>query len=176
MDRAAVSQASRRNVGLEVLCDYRFQKDERGNNLPFVTIVKGCTVRGSEADRIAVAEDLRKLCVPAPARAIEAWLAELSVITARRDADGFTEALRLEAYASRLRRYPADVAREAVLGRSWKFWPTWVELQKVCDQLHAPRKAMIAALEAKPTDEATEERTRVSAERAAEIIREIYGA
>lgn len=175
VDQAAVSQASRRGVSLEVLCDYRFPKDERGNSLPFVTIVKGCSVGGDDAARSLVAEDLRKLSVAAPSREIEAWLAELSVITARREADEFTETLRLEAYASRLRRYPADVAREAVLGRSWKFWPSWAELQQVCDQLHAPRKAMIAAIDAPRQQRNEDDRQRVSSERANEIIREVFG-
>jgi hypothetical protein len=83
---------------------------------------------------------------PAETRDIEGWLAELSVIVARRPGDDFSEELRLTAYASRLRDYPADVVREALLSRTWKFWPTWEELKIACEALVAPRRLMIAAL------------------------------
>lgn len=83
---------------------------------------------------------------PAPADAVEAWLAELSVLVVRRADDEFGDALRLEAYASRLRQYPADVARAALLDRPWKFWPAWQELEAVCEALVSPRRHMLRAL------------------------------
>lgn len=175
VDRAAVSRASQRGVSLEVDYSFRFPKDERGNSLPTVMTVRGCSVIGAEDARELALSDLTKLQQPAPQRAIEAWLAELSVITAKRTDDEFSETLRLEAYASRLRRYPADVCREALLGRTWKFWPSWAELEQVCENLSAPRKAMIRALGSEPREAYSEERERVTAEAAARIMREVWG-
>ena len=174
VDKAAVSQASRHNVGLRLECDYRFPKDEKGNSLGMVTLVKGCAVTGSEDDRRAALADIEKLQAAAPVPVVEGWLAELSVITAKRADDVFSETLRLEAYTSRLRRYPADVAREALLARTWKFWPSWAELEAICDRMAAPRKAMVKALAADPPN-TTEDRERVSADRARQIMDEVFG-
>lgn len=142
-----------------------------------VTIIKAVDVIGGPEAKAASHAALSRLETPADVRQIEGWLAELSVIVARRKDDQFTENLRLEAYASRLRQYPADVAREAVLGRSWKFWPAWSELEKICDQLSAPRRAMLKALAEPISDDASSKSgDRISAERAAEIMREIWGS
>ncbi len=175
VDKAAVSRASQHGVTLTVDYAFRFPKDERGNSLPVVMTVRGCSVGGADNSRALALADLQKLQEPAPVRAVEAWLAELSVITAKRADDEFSETLRLEAYASRLRRYPADVAREALLGRTWKFWPSWAELEQVCENLSAPRKAMIRALGSETRESYSEERERVTAEQAAAIMREVWG-
>lgn len=106
---------------------------------------------------------------PAEQRDIEAWLAELSVIVAKRADDEFSETLRLESYASRLRQYPADVAKSALLDRTWKFWPAWEELEKVCEALTSPRKAMLSALQ-NPQKEPEPQEPRVTAEKAADIL------
>lgn len=74
------------------------------------------------------------------------WIAELSVITARRPDDDLTEDLRASAYSRRLAEYPADVARHAVLVHRWKFFPTWAELADVCDELVADRNRLQFAL------------------------------
>jgi len=106
---------------------------------------------------------------PAPKRKIEQWLAELSVISAKRADDAASEALRVEAYAARLSRYPADVVKAALLDRPWKFWPTWAELERVCEELSSPRRAMMSALRAGPKREeerrgpTDEERARIAA-------------
>lgn len=77
---------------------------------------------------------------------VEAWLVELSLIAPRRsDGDG-NDLLRLEAYASRLSAYPADVVREALLGRTWRFWPSWFELHEICEELIGHRRAVRDAL------------------------------
>lgn len=80
-------------------------------------------------------------------RQVKIWIAELSVITARREDSPEAESLRLAAYAGRLADYPADVVRAALLDHRWKFFPTWAELGDVCDQLIAPRQQMKKALE-----------------------------
>lgn len=178
MDRAAVSRASSHGVALTVDYDFRFPRDERGNSLGVVTRVKGCRVGlANGSDAVAAVDDLRKLQSPAPLDVIEAWLAELSVITARRGDDEFAEELRVTAYASRLRQFPADVVKQALLRKTWKFWPSWHELEAECRELSAPREAMISAiLDAMARSDPAEHRERVSAERAAEIMREVWGA
>lgn len=109
----------------------------------------------------------------------EAWIAELSVITARREDDPGTEALRLTAYASRLADYPADVVKHALLSRRWKFFPSWSELADACDELVLPRRRMMRALDEaerrarKPEDADEPQPARISAERADEIMKEL---
>jgi hypothetical protein len=105
---------------------------------------------------------------PAPIRQIEAWLAELSVLVVRRQGDEMEEGLRLTAYASRLARYPADVARAVTIGASYRFWPTWQELEKRCEAMTSPRRVMIAALERGP-EPPPPEYTQPSAEERAAI-------
>ena len=147
MDKAAVSRASQHNVGLLVRYDHRFPTGPNGENLPSYTVAVGCDIHGSEENRKAALADLKKFMTPAPIRRIEEWLAELSVICAKRRDSDFDEGLRLTAYASRLSRYPADVVRHALLERTWQFWPTWAELEKVCAAKTGPRKQMVHALE-----------------------------
>ena len=67
---------------------------------------------------------------PAPRRAVEGWLAELSCITARRKTDDFEAAVTVAAYANRLEPYPADVVCEALIVTVWHYWPTWAELNR----------------------------------------------
>jgi hypothetical protein len=112
---------------------------------PSYEVLVACQADGTEDDRTALAVDLRRLLTPAPIREIEGWLAELSVIVARRPQEEVDEAVRLTAYSNRLAAYPADVARHALLGLRWKFWPTWDELAEVCDGLASTRKVMVAA-------------------------------
>jgi hypothetical protein len=147
VDRAALSRASRHGAELRVRYEGRYPSGPNGERLPSYMVATGCTLQSTEEARRAALADMRKFLTPAPQREIEAWLAELSVIVVRRAQGEFDEALRLEAYAGRLRAFPADVARAAVLGRSWQFWPSWAELEAECNRLASPRRAMLAALE-----------------------------
>jgi hypothetical protein len=88
--------------------------------------------------------------MPAPVRQIEEWLAELSVMTAGRGREGFDAELMLNAYSSRLGKYPADVVRYALLVKTWKWFPTWDEVEKICEAMAGPRRQMILALERGP--------------------------
>jgi hypothetical protein len=76
------------------------------------------------------------------------------------------EGLRLTAYASRLSQYPADVARVVTIGASYKFWPTWEEMEKRCEALTSPRRVMIAALERGPQPPEPEYRPPTAEEKA----------
>ncbi len=178
VDAAAVSRASQLGVVLRATSEMRSRYDEHGAFLGHVITKRGYEARGTGTDKAKVADVFRKMEAPAPQSAIEGWLAELSVITAKRADDEFTETLRLSAYTARLSAYPADVARAACLGREWRWWPTWAELKDECDRLVSPRREMATALRiaAPVRREAPEDdRKRVTPERAAEIMREIWG-
>jgi len=167
MDKAAVSRASQHGVGLRVKYEFRYPSGQNGERLPSYAVAVACDV-SEDGDHSAALADLRNFLTPAPVREIEAWLAVLSVTVAKRRDDEFTEELRLTTYASRLSRYPADVARE-VTSATYGFWPTWEEMEKRCKALVGPRLQMIAALErgpAKPEvrrEPTQEERDRIQA-------------
>lgn len=148
MDKAAVSRASQHGVGLQVKYEGRYPTGPNGERLGFYMVAVGCEV-SPDGDRAAALADLQNFMTPAPIRDIEAWLAVLSVTVAKRKEDDFTEELRLTTYASRLARYPADVAR-AVTSATYSFWPTWEEMEKRCEAMTGPRRQMIAALERGP--------------------------
>ena len=148
MDKAAVSRASQHGVGLRVKYEMRFPTGPNGERLPSYDVAVGCDISGGDVG--AALADLRNFMAPAPPREIEGWIAELSVISARRAGDEFSEGLRLTAYAMRLARYPADVARHVLLSQTYKFFPTWDELEKRCEAIAGPRRHMIAALERGP--------------------------
>lgn len=171
VNEAAISRASQLGVALRVNYDFRSRQDEHGNTVSRSITVKGVDATGTPEAKAAAAEMIEALRTPATRSDIEAWLAELSVIVSRRQDDEFTESLRLTAYTDRLARYPADVAREALLVKAWKFWPAWSELEAVCEDLCTIRNAMRTALRREePTKDA--DRTPVSADRAAEIMAE----
>ena len=156
VDRAALSRASLLNAGLAVRLT---------DGLPVKVSVTGSALARQEA-----AAALAGFFTPAPHGQIEEWLAELSVITRRKQDDDITENLRLAAYSSRLSEYPADVAREALLKHKWLFFPAWAELQDVCDKLAAPRRAMLWHLENAPQAQEPDERETPSAVRRAEMV------
>jgi hypothetical protein len=149
MDKAAVSRASSHGVGLQVKLEGRYPTGPNGERLPSYVVAVGCEV-SPQGDHVAALADLRNFMTPAPVRQIEAWLAEMSVIVAKRQGDEVEESLRITAYTGRLSRYPADVARAVTIGASYKFWPSWDELEKRCEALTSPRRQMIAALERGP--------------------------
>jgi len=171
MDKAAVSRASSHNVKLTVKSRLMFPRGPNGEVLPSYSVATGCEVVGREEDVRSALADLRNFEIPAPRRQIEQWLAELSVIVAKRSDDEFAEGLRLEAYASRLGAFPADVVRKVVLEETYKFWPTWDELEKKCKALSSPRRAMILALENYREPEAEPEYRRPTDEEKARIAK-----
>lgn len=176
VDEAAVLRASQLGVELRVIYDYRFPRDKRGNPLPFKTLIKGVRVVGDASACKEAAKAIRILLTSADIQQIEGWLAELSVIVCKRQDDDFTETLRLEVFTKLLCRYPADVASAAILGHTWQFWPSWYELEAICEQLSAPRRAMLQRLdpERHPVPGSCEANQRLAAS-AAEIAGEIWG-
>lgn len=165
MDKAALSRASSHGVGLTVRLEHRFPSGPNGERLPSYAVAVGCDVTGDRAAVDVALADLKNFLEPAPIRQIEAWIAELSVISARRADDEFSESLRVTAYSSRLSRYPADVARHVLLKQTYKFFPTWDELEKRCEAMAGPRRQMIAALERGPEPKEPERRAATDEER-----------
>lgn len=160
-DKAAASRASSHGVALRVRLESRYPSGQ-----PSYDVAVGCDVRGTPAQIEAALSDLRNFMTPAPVRKIEGWLAELSVIVAKRAEDQFAEELRVSAYAARLSRYPADVVRQVLLIETYKFWPSWDELEKRCEALAGPRRHMIAALERGPEPREPQRRPATAEERA----------
>jgi len=177
VDQMLVSQASSHGVELKEGSRLRPIYDERGTFLGNKVVPVGWHAKGPQDGKDWTADLVRKAMTPAPVDSIEEWLAELSVITARRAEDEFTGALRVDAYSRRLGAYPADVVKAALFDSRWKFWPTWAELAEFCDKAVAKRIALASALDGKDDARAAslacdEHLDRVSASRAAEIMQE----
>jgi hypothetical protein len=170
----AESRALSHGVALKVRYEGRYPSGENGESLPSYVVAVGCDAAGG--DRAAALADLTKFQTPAPVERIEGWLAELSVLTAGRGVDGISAELLVTAYSSRLGRYPADVARYALLEHRWKWFPAWAELERVCEARAAPRAHMIAAL-SRPEKPAAPERrlpTQEEKDRIAALVAEKF--
>lgn len=175
VDAAAVLRASQHGARLSERKKWVGLYDN-GASVGGHAVSLGFEADGPESARAAALADLSKLMAPAPSAQIEAWLAELSVIAPKRAGDEFEEALRLTAYARRLEAFPADVVRYALLERPWRFWPSWAELDAACGEAVSRRKAMLEALARRERESVRPERREpVSAERASDIVREIFG-
>lgn len=165
----ADSRLRTHGVTAQVKYEYRFPSGPNGEHLPSYAVAVGCDIAPG-GDRAAALSDMRNFLTPAPVRHIEGWLVELSAITAGRGRDGFDAELMLSAYSARLSQYPADVVRHVLLKQAWKWFPTWADLEKMCNAMTGPRNHIIRALEQpeaapepkrrKPTDE---EKARVQA-------------
>lgn len=79
---------------------------------------------------------------------LRAWLAELSILLPMRAGEAGEQDLRLRAYSDRLRPYPADIVRAALLDRVWSFWPSWAELHPVLETCMATRRSAVAEVRA----------------------------
>jgi len=176
MDAAAVSRASSRGVGLRVRYEGRFPTGPNGERLPSYEVAVGCDIRGEPEAIQAALTDLRNFMTPAAVRDIEVWLARLSVVVAKRQDDAFAEELRVVEYASRLARYPADVAHAVLLKNTWQFFPTWAEIERAAEAMTSPRRAMIAALERGPEPPEPKRRpaTQEERDRIAALVAEMF--
>lgn len=178
MDKAAVSRALSHGAHLRVKYEGRYPVGPDGERMPSYLVAVGCHANGEPGAFSAAAADLRNFLTPAPMRMIEQWLARLSVVVAKRKDDAFSEELRVVEYASRMSQYPADVVRHVLLSKTYKFWPTWDELHKLCDAMTSPRRAMIATLERGPAPLEPEMRPPTQGERAriAALVDEMFPA
>lgn len=145
-------------------------------NGPAYSVPIAATVHGNQSDINAMIERITKAQARAPDNKLEAWLAELAAISAPRKGSELSSRMTMAAYKTRLYGYPADVSRAALLDEPWKFFPTWAELQIVCERLSLPRRVMMAALKAgpsaepNPAAELTDEERERRREKAAKLV------
>ena len=174
IDKLAALRAQQYGVELAVIYQGRYPSGPNGERLPSYNVAVGCEIGGDNESRVKALVDIENFMMPARRDQIEEWIAELSVISASRRSVAFEDDLRLEAYTSRLRQYPADVVHNVLIERSWKWWPTWVELEDVCEATVSPRRNMIAALK-RPSEDAKEvPAPRMTKEAHASLMAEYY--
>lgn len=166
VDKAAVSRAHSHGVMLEVKYEGRYPSGPNGERMPSYVVAVSCQTHGTIAQRRAATDDLKNFLLPAEIREIEMWITELSVITAGRGADGLSAELQLTAYSSRLAQYPADVVKYALTKHSWKWFPSWAELERVCEAKSSSRRHMLAALSQPTPDREPQYRAATDEERA----------
>lgn len=106
-------------------------------------IIKGAEIAlMSGANLQKAKETMAAAMAPAHQADIELWIAELSIITAKRNTSEAGAELLLIAYGTRLAQYPGDIVRETLKGWSGKWFPTWGELKEILDARTAPRAAL----------------------------------
>ena len=131
-------------VELNIQTDYQFAasgpKKMITGCLPSIT---------KDSDLARAIETVEQQMNPATSDRIDGWLAELSVITKRRKESDAVEALTLAAYRRRLMAYPGRVVYEALVMRTYHFWPSWDELKVVCDELVRPWNLILKSLKEK---------------------------
>jgi hypothetical protein len=84
---------------------------------------------------------------PAAIEDIEAWLGELSLVTARKTETGVDAVLTIKAYCKRLKQYPGDVVRHTLENWTGKWFPSWGELEAQMESEAAIRRAIAVAFE-----------------------------
>lgn len=174
-DRQLRSLASSLNVALTSGSSLKPKYDDKGVFLGSELVPGVISASGSEQDLATVADAIVGTLAPAPRESIENWIAELSVLAPSRADDGMTAALKLEAYTRRLSDHPADMVHHVLLGRTWRFFPSWYELEQELKAMRRERDAMLSACCSTRPDEPSDDdqRERISADRAAEIMAEI---
>jgi hypothetical protein len=160
VDKALQWQASSLGVALKAKFDLCKVNDET------FFFAASAEVSGP-ADAIAAwAQKVSAVQTPAPRDMVEVWLAELSVSAKKRQEDGFSDALRIEVYSRDLAKYPADVVKEALAPRRWKFWPALSEVQDICDAMIRTRSVYAAAAARGPAPQPETRRAATDAEKA----------
>lgn len=175
VDAAILSQMKSRGVNASVKWRGMFPSGPNGEKMDSYQVAVGCDMVGSPEARAELIAGVEATVQPTGIPQIERWLAELSTISAGRNRQGIDAALSVEAYASRLSRYPVDVVRHALVTKSWQWFPTWAELERVCEVAIGPRRCMLEALRRDPPPE-PERRSPTAEERARvqEMINEMF--
>ena len=101
------------------------------------------------ADLEAARDRLARVLVPAERAMCAKAAGALHLLTTPRREDQDDLTMRIALYADCLSEYPPDVVERAC--RDWrnheKFWPSWSELRKGCEELVARRRSLMAAIE-----------------------------
>lgn len=170
------SLASSRGVEISRGKRFRGIYDDNGACIGSELVPDPIRANGSVAEMAAMADAITETLIPAERGTIEEWLAELYVIAPSRADDEMTATLKLEAYGRRLSEYPADMVKHVLLSKTWRFFPSWFELEEQLKPLKRERDAMLAAclrtsFSSEPTNP-PDRPERITAERAAEIMAE----
>lgn len=160
VDKALQSQASSLGVSLSAKFDICAVNGET------FLYARAAEATGPADALTAWGDKIAAVRTPAPREMVEIWLAELSVSAKKRQEDGFSDVLRVEVYASDLARYPADVVKEALSPRRWKFWPALSEVQEICDAMCRTRAVYAAAAARGPGPQPAPRRPATEEERA----------
>ncbi len=106
-------------------------------------------VSGPDASLLEARKLVEDAMRAAPDRKLAGAVATLGTLVRRREYEEDEGRLQLHAYVAQLRRYPADVALEAL--SLWpsqsEFWPSWFELEQICERLVLRRRQILAALD-----------------------------
>jgi hypothetical protein len=139
-----------KSLGVEQRDDYRIVYPESGG-FKRELVKRRIVGRALTEDEL---ERLARFLTPPTVAQCEAWLAELSVIAPHRQDGELTGALKVDAYIRRLREYPADIVRHAMLERTWRFFSSWFELEAVLKPEAASRESMFRMAEScKPSEQ-----------------------
>lgn len=146
VNRQVVSQAQQCGVRLDVKSTTLFPRSMAPRDAVRSVEVHG----GTRDERLALADRIDTLLDPTPEKWVEAWLVDLESITATRRRDGFANDVALAAYVSRVKSYPPDAVRHALVTTRWHWFPSWAELADCLDASVSGRRAMARALRREP--------------------------
>jgi hypothetical protein len=145
---AMVSSLRRHGVTATVKHKITFPTDPKtGETNGWREVISGCEIAlTSSADHKAALAIIDQTMAPADEGDMEIWLAELTLVTARRNTSEAESELFLTAYTSRLAAYPGDIVRQTLKDWDGKWFPTWGELKDILEARVAPRRAIRTAL------------------------------
>lgn len=145
---ALVSSLRRHGVTATVKHKITFPTDPKtGETSGWREVISGCEIAlASNADHKAALATINHTMAPADEGDMEIWVAELTLVTARRNTSEAESELFLTAYTSRLKAYPGDIVRQTLKDWDGKWFPTWGELKEILEARTAPRVAIRAAL------------------------------
>jgi hypothetical protein len=146
----AAMQSSMRSLGVEAVIKRKntFPVDPTtGEMKGWRSVINGAEITLAVSANLSKARDVvRAAMAPASNADMELWIAELSLITAKRNTSDAAAELLLTAYTTRLANYPGDIVRETLQTWAGKWFPTWGELKEILDARVAERGTIQTAL------------------------------
>jgi hypothetical protein len=142
------SRLSSLNVTLKAETGFVGVYDKSGAVIGSKVVDKGITFTGNPTPQ-QCQEAIREIeasLAPAPERTIQAWIAELDAVTVSQKGDEASIHVKLAAYTRRMSEIPEDIAERVLVGKSWKWFPTWYEIEEITAPLIEQREMMIRKL------------------------------
>ena len=144
-ENTAAALSSLQRLGCNVALRTRTEFPENGS---WREVITGAAVEISDtADLAACRRIVAAMMAPASIADTGKWLAELSLVSARKATGDDESAALIAAYHDRLKAYPGDVVRETLKSWRGKWFPTWGELADILDGRIAGRRAIVAAIQ-----------------------------